>query len=199
MFGASIIVKRANEFRAVCRVRRLPVPGFIRLKHIVAATQDFLAVNDVLKGYAAGVSQHVIQHHEGGGSSQPSFAVKMRPGIFWKGADRENKSVHFIIERSRVIGDGDADIIRASGLDHIALNARALDSNPLRWDGFRVAVFHRMAWPNINFVPTLKRCYPRSFIGFNFALTSTDVCPIARRIPADRQIVHEEVRFLSQI
>ena len=81
---AGIIIKRTDEFRAVCRVRSLPIPGFIRLKHVVAVTQDFLAVNDVLQRHAAGVSQHVVQHHEGGRSSQPGFAVKMRPGIFWK-------------------------------------------------------------------------------------------------------------------
>jgi hypothetical protein len=103
----------------------------------------------------------------------------MRPGIFWKRTDRENKSVHFIIERSRVIGEGDADIIRASGLDNIALNVRAFDSHLLRWNGIGIAVFHRVARSNINFAPGLERRHPRSFIGFNVALSSTDVCPIA--------------------
>src|SRR5262245_13567938 len=172
---ASITIKSTDEFRALCRVRSLPIFGFIRLKHVVAVTQDFLTVNDVLQRRAAGVSQHIVQHHEGGRSSQASFAMKMGPGIFWKRADRENESVHFIIERSRVIGDGDADIARASGLNNIALNVRTLDSHLLRWDGIGVAVFHRMTRPNINFAPTLKRCHSRSFIGFNFALTSTDV------------------------
>src|SRR5690348_7795685 len=103
----------------------------------------------------------------------------MCPGIFWKRADRENKSIHFIIERSRVVGDGDADIIRASGLDDVALNAGTLDTHLLRWDGIRIAMFHRVARPDINFAATLKRCDPLSFVGFNLALTSTDVCPIA--------------------
>ena len=79
--------------------------------------------------------------------------MKMGPGIFWKRADRENESVHFIIERSRVIGDGDADIARASGSDNIALNACTLDSHRLRWDGIRVAMFHRMTRSNISRSP----------------------------------------------
>ena len=142
-------------------------------------TQNFLASNDVLPRHSICISQHIVQHHEGSRSSQPSFAVKMCPGIFWKRADRDNKSIHFIIERSRVIGNSDADITRASGLDNVALNARTLDTDLLRWDGIRIAMFHRMTRANINFAPTLKGSHPCSFIGFNFALTSTDVCPIA--------------------
>ena len=55
----------------------------------------------------------------------------MRPGIFWKRANGEKKSIHFIVERSHVVRNRDADITRASGLNNIALYARAFDCHLL--------------------------------------------------------------------
>src|SRR4030095_6406313 len=120
---AGIIVKGTDERSALSRIRCLPVPGFIRLEHVVTMTQNFLASNYVLQRHSICISQHVIQHHEGGRSSQPSFAVKVCPGILWKSTHSQSKSVHLIIERSRVVRNSDTDITCASGLDYIALNA----------------------------------------------------------------------------
>gem|GEM_PF-5158724 len=36
--SAGVIVECADKRGTVCRVRRLPVPGFIRLKHVVTVT-----------------------------------------------------------------------------------------------------------------------------------------------------------------
>src|SRR5438093_6094509 len=174
-----ILVKRAHKRGTLCCVRRLPVSGFIRLKHVIAMTQNLLTADNVLQRHAIRISEHVIKHHKRGGASQTRFTVKMRPCAGRKRTDSQNKSVHFIIERSRVVGDDDADITRASALDNIALNARTLDCHLLRWNGIAVAVFHRVTRPNIKFAPRLKRCYSRSFIGLNFALTSTYIRPVA--------------------
>ena len=50
------------------------------------------------------------------------------PRHFWKRGNRENKPIQFIIEQSRMVGNGNADIIRDSGLDNFALNAGTLDT-----------------------------------------------------------------------
>ena len=57
------------------------------------------------------------------------------------------------------------------------------------------AVLHLFVGPNIDLAPRLKRLHSRGFTRFNFALSSTDVCPVTRRMAANGQIFDENVRF----
>src|SRR6266536_4657638 len=56
---ASVIVKCADKCGAVCHVRRLPVPGFSGLKHVVIVTQNLLTADNVFQRHSIRVSQDV--------------------------------------------------------------------------------------------------------------------------------------------
>src|SRR6266545_4845555 len=115
--SASIIVKHANKCDSIFCVWRLPVLSHVQ--HIVTVSKQFLAAHDVLERYMSRISQHVVKHHEGGRSSKSGFAVKMRPGVLWKCANGNNESVDYIIERPRMIRNGDPHITCACGRDKI--------------------------------------------------------------------------------
>jgi hypothetical protein len=83
-----------------------------------------LTAHNVLHRDASGVSQHVVKHHEGGRPSAARFTVKMRPTILRKRADRENKSIDFIIKGPAMIRYGDPHICRLIGLNKLTFRAR---------------------------------------------------------------------------
>ena len=51
--------------------------------------------------------------------------MEMRPGIFRKRADSQNKAIHLIIERARVIGDGDTHVTSADASDNVTFRTRS--------------------------------------------------------------------------
>src|SRR5881396_150981 len=166
--SASVIVKCADKCGPVCRVRRLPVSGFIRLKHVVIVTQNLLTADNVFQRHSIRVSQDVIKHHERGRASKTRFAMKMRPGILRQRAGSKNKAVHLVIERPRMVGNSDVHVISASAFDDVALCTRAPYRHTLRGCRISAAFFHWFARPNIDFAPRLERLHSGSFVRLNF-------------------------------
>src|SRR6266436_9575070 len=113
----------------------------------------------------------------------------MRPRIVWKCANSENKSIDCIIERPRMVCNGNSYITRACGRDKIAFDARFFYDYLLRDGRVSVALFDRLTWSNCNFVTGRERLRSRSLVLFDFSLAATDICPIARREPTNRQAV----------
>ena len=94
---------------------------------------------------------------------------------------------------------GDTHISRVIGLNKLAFCARALDGHILRRIRSDTRFFYRSAWPDNDFTPGLKRFHPCTLICFDCVLTATDIHPVIRGIPANRQVIDEYVRLLPQI
>src|SRR4029077_5498564 len=59
-----VVVKCADKYGPIGRIRSLPVVGIRWLQHVVALTQNFLTLNDIVERHSIGVSQTVKKHHE---------------------------------------------------------------------------------------------------------------------------------------
>src|SRR5260370_36065883 len=94
------------------------------LKHVVVVTKNLLTDDDVLQRHSIRISQHVVKHHERSRPSKTRFAMEMRPGIFRKRANSENKAVHFLIERTRMTGNDEAYIARTTSTHDVGLRTR---------------------------------------------------------------------------
>jgi hypothetical protein len=125
--------------------------------------------------------------------------MKMRPCIFWKRTDSENESVHLIIEGARMIGHGDAHIMRAGAFDDILFGACPVDRDLFWRHRIGAAVFDGVAGSNGDFASGLERLNTRGFARHNGRLAATDIRPIACRIPTNRKAVNKYVCLLPEI
>src|SRR4051812_738677 len=151
-----VIVKCADKFGPISRIRGLPVAGIRWLQHVVALTENFLTLNDVIERHSVGVSQHVIKHHERGCATEARFAMEMRPCILREPANRDDKSVNGTVERTGVVRNRDAHVVCAGIFDNVLLHACTLHGHPLRRDRTAVSVFNRLAGPNIDVTAGLE-------------------------------------------
>src|SRR5439155_5300311 len=122
-----------------------------------------------------------------------------RPTILRKRADRENKSIDFIIKGPAMIRYGDPHISRLIGLNKLTFRARRPDDHILRRTRSNTGFFNGSARPNNDFTPKLERFYPCPLICLDCALTAPDIRPVACSKPANSQSVDQYVRLLPQI
>ena len=92
-----------------------------------------------------------------------------------------------------------AHIGGAIGLNNLTLHTRVLDSHILRRARSNAGFFDRRSWMNNDFAPGLERFHARGFVCLDLIVRATDVGPIVRGKPANRQTVDEYMRLLSQI
>ena len=88
----------------------------------------------------------------------------MRPTILRKRADRENKSIDFIIKGPAMIRYGDTHISRVIGLNKLTFRARVLDGHILRCTRSSTGFLNDSARPNNDFAP-LWQILPQNHIG----------------------------------
>src|SRR4029077_5801557 len=107
----------------------------------------------------------------------------MRPGILRKRANSDNESIDCLIERSRMVGNGDPYITGAPRQHKIAFESGFFSNHLLRDGRFTIALFDKVTWPNGDFALRPKRLHPCGFGLFVFSLAATDIPPIGGREP----------------
>ena len=105
--------------------------------------------------------------------------MEMRPCVLRKLAESENKAVHLVIGRTRVVGGRNAHIMRAGAFDDILFGACPFDSDLFWRDRIGAAVFDGMAGSNRDFASGLERLNTRGFARHDGRLTETDIGPVA--------------------
>src|SRR5581483_2110659 len=113
--------------------------------------------HNVFQRYTSRISQHVVQHHERGCPSESRFAMKMCPGVLWKCANGNNKSIDRLVERPGMIRHCDPHITGACGRRKIAFDTDFFYNHLLRDNGVSVAMFDQPTRPDSNFTARRKR------------------------------------------
>jgi len=108
-------------------------------------------------------------------------------------------SIDVFVERTRMVRHCKAHIGGAIGLNNLTLRARVLDSHIFRRTRGGTRFLDRGSWINNDFAPGLERLHACSFVCFDLIVSATDVGPIVRGKPANRQTVNKYVRLLPQI
>src|SRR6266567_4487219 len=195
----SVPIKGADESNPVVGIWRFPIPWISRTEDIIIIAEQLLTAHNILERDTVRISQHVVQHHEGRRPTPASFAMEMRPAILRHGPYGEDESIDLFIERTRMVRYCKAHIGGAIGLNNLTLHTRVLDSHILRRARSNAGFFDRRSWMNNDFAPGLERFHARGFVCLDLIVRATDVGPIVRGKPANRQTVDEYMRLLSQI
>ncbi len=195
----SVPIKGADECNPVVGIWSLPASGISRAEDIVIVAEQLLTTRNILDRDTVRISQHVVQHHEGRRPTPAGFAMEMRPTILRHGPYGEDESIDLFVERARMIGNSEPDIGRAVGLDNVTFRTRMLDSHIFRRARGGTRFFDRGSWMNNDFAPGLERFHARGFVSLDLIMSATDVSPIVRGKPTNRQTVDEYMRLLSQI
>ena len=195
----SVPVKGADERDPVVGIWSLPASGISRAENIVIVAEQLLTTRNILERDTVRISHHVVQHQEGRRPTPARFAMAMRPTILRHDPYGEDESIDLFVERARMIGNSEPDIGRVVAHNNVVLRTRMLDSHIFRRTRGGTRFLDRGSWINNDFAPGLERFHARSFVCFDLIVSATDVGPIVRGKPANRQTVNKYVRLLPQI